>query len=194
MSIANAFPVVSPIPGDELDAMLGLAPRQHDAVEVCQLLVFVLQPCGTQKGRQLHLRHILRHRADDFVHSVLGHFSFRGRNIIALICDTTIQQNLAQRRILPPDLYFFFRCFLHTEAFSGKDDRCFFEVAPFFIFFSAHDFPPLVLVKNMAGARWLRPVFRAQHAGALFGIEKGRRFLGRSRPTKRHPNICYSFF
>jgi len=31
-------------------------------------------------------------------------------------------------------------------------------------------------------------------ASALFENEKGHRFLGRSRPTKRRPNICVSFF
>ena len=46
----------------------------------------------------------------------------------------------------------------------------------------------------MAGVKYLRPEFQGTDIGALFEIEKGRRFLDRSRPTKRRPNICDSFF
>ena len=62
---------IGPIPCDEVDSVFTLNSSQHSTVEIRQHLVAVLQTVGFQKGRHLHLPHILRCGPDNLIHLVL---------------------------------------------------------------------------------------------------------------------------
>jgi len=95
--------IVITLPCDELHTILAVHSRKHSAVEFGQQFVLVLQSNCFQRGRLLHLLHILRGTADDPVGFVLCGLTFRGGDILSTVGDAADLADFTQRLIVQPD-------------------------------------------------------------------------------------------
>ena len=134
---------IGPIPCDEVDSVFALNSSQHSAVEIRQHLVAVLQTVGFQKGRHLHLLHILRCGPDNLIHLVLGSDPFWLVNILIAVGNTTAPSYFTKRRTVKQDTQPVSVNFVQLETLLGKDDCCFSEVTDLFFCADAHIAPPM---------------------------------------------------
>ena len=126
-----------------MDSILALNSSQHSAVEIRQHLVAVLQTVGFQKGRHLHLPHILRYSPGDLIHLVFGIDPFRLVDILIAVGNTAVIGHLTKRRTVKQDTQPVSVNFVQLETLLGKDDCCFSEVTDLFFCADAHIAPPM---------------------------------------------------
>ena len=143
MTMRYALAVEAPVPGNKLDTIFALDTGQHDVIEIRQHLVAVLQTVGFQKGRHLHLPHILRCGPDNLIHLVLGSNPFWLVNILIAVGNTTALSYFTKRRTVKLDTQPVSVNFVQLETLLGKDDCCFSEVTDLFFCADAHIAPPM---------------------------------------------------
>ena len=90
-----------PIPGDEVNTMLGQVPSQHGSIEFGQCSVVAGQPLRFQQRCLLHQRHILPHCAGQIGDLLTGTFPFRGCHILLPIANTTARCDPTERETAP---------------------------------------------------------------------------------------------
>ena len=143
MTMTYALAVEAPVPSNELNAVFALDAGQHNVIEICQHLVAVLQTVGFQKGRRLHLPHILRCGPDNLIHLVLGIDPFRLVDILIAVGNAAVLGHLTQRRTIKQDTQPAGISSVCVKPFSGKDDRGLSEVTVLFFCADAHITPPV---------------------------------------------------
>ena len=99
--MVESLTVKAPVPGHEVDAVLGLVSSQDRSVEFGQRPEVTGRPLGFQRGRLFYQSHIFPYHAGEIRGLLAGSFPFQGIYIFVSVPDAGTVADFAQGKTHP---------------------------------------------------------------------------------------------